>query len=324
MIITSKGHFRKYAALLVIPVVLALFSYCSKYKTVMENTSLIENPGEKKAVAVDNGQVSRGEFVKMIEEKQFDGKKFFKVQLEGVDTKGWLDAKFVQEGKLEMATIIADAEIFARPTLKSAKAGMLKAGQAVFKLKESEGFYQVNYSGKEGFVQKDKLGKASDVIRTISIPGIGVARVRSSSYLVPSSGNELKYDPRNLFDGSIQTSWVEGKSNDDGISEWVSIEFENIITLYEVGVINGFASDENTYKSNNRVAGLRIESSSGGSMDMELTDDNYDYQNTPVNIAGQSFKFIITKVHKGKVSDTCISEIRIKGNVGAEYGHGGE
>ncbi len=307
---------------LAVMLAILLVPCCAKFKTVMENATLIENPGDKKAVAIQNGKVSRGEFVTLVEEKQFDGKRFFKVKLQGVDTQGWLDAKYLQDGKLEMVTVISDAEIFARPTLKSEKTGMLKAGQAVFKLKEAEGFFQVNYSGNEGFVQKDKIGKASDVVRTVPIPGIGIAKVRSSSYLVPSSGNELKYDPRNLFDGKIQTAWVEGKSGDDGISEWVSVEFENIVTLYEIGIINGFASDEATYKSNNRVAGLRIESSAGGIQNMELTDENYDYQNLPVNIAGQSFKFIITKIHKGKVDDTCMSEIRLKGHAGSEYGYG--
>jgi len=303
---------------------LVLIASCAKYKTVAENTALVENPGEKKVVNVENGKVSRGEYVKVVEEKDFDGKTFIKVQLEGVDTRGWLERKYLLDGKLTSMYITADADMFARPTVKSEKTGRARGGQQVLILKDAGEFSQVSISGKEAFIQKTFIGPQEAVVRTVAIPGIGNAKVRCSSYLITASSGELKYDPRNCFDRSIQTAWVEGKSGDDGIGEWVSIQFDEPVNLTGIEVVNGFAANENWYKANNRVASLRIEAENR-TIDWDFSDDNYDYQAvTPedgvLNLHGSTFKFIITKVHKGKVPDTVIGEIKLAGSLAGGRG----
>src|SRR5512145_419479 len=104
------------------------------FKTIAVDSYLIENPGEKKAVNVANGKVKRGEYVIVNEEKDFGGKKFINVTIEGVSTKGWIDAANVKDGKLVSVTVVKDEDLYTRPNLKSEKAGTVKAGQVAFKL----------------------------------------------------------------------------------------------------------------------------------------------------------------------------------------------
>ncbi len=54
---------------------------CGKTKTVITDFYLIENPGEKKVKYINNGKVKRGEYLKVIESKAFEGKNYFFVQI---------------------------------------------------------------------------------------------------------------------------------------------------------------------------------------------------------------------------------------------------
>jgi hypothetical protein len=304
--------FKKLFVFLVAISVIAFIS-CSKVKTVTETTDLVENPGDKKLVKVANGKVKRGEYVKALEEKFISGKKFLLVQIEGVTTKGWISESNLKDGKLVSVTIIKDADLFARPNLKSDKTGSIKAGQVAFKIEEKDNFLLVQIPGKEGYIKKSDTGDAAAVVKTVAISGIGKAVVSASSQLISSEGKELEYDPMNLFDGKLQTCWCEGKTNDDGIGEFATIKFDDFITITKISIVNGFTSSEQTYKNNNRVAGLRIVSDDGKEVSIDLADNVLDFQPNDVNITGRSFKFIISKVHKGKISDTCMSEIKIEG-----------
>ncbi len=295
-----------------------------KLKTILTDSALVENPGEKKPVYVQNGKVKRGEYVKFLEEKTVDGKKFFLVQIEGVSTKGWLEDKALRDGKLESGTVTLDSDLFIRPNEKSEKAGTVKAGQNVFKLETTGNFVLIQYPGKEAYIELKNLGPANAVVRSVNLPGLGKAVVTSSSQYISSEGKETEFDVRNLFDGSLQTAWCEGKSNDDGVGEWVNLSFEEYITMHGVGIVNGYAKSETNYKNNNRVASLRVVGDSGGpEITVELKDEIYDYQNDlgeggPI-ITGKNIKFFINGVHKGKDSDTCMSEIKISGVKGTPY-----
>jgi hypothetical protein len=286
---------------------------CSKTSTVLSDVALVENPGEKKAAYVANGKVKRGEYVVVKEEKFFGGKKFLKVQIDGVSTIGWVDATMLREGKLESATVMVDSDLYVRPNLKSDKAGKVSAGQVAFKIEEKDNFVLIQYPGKEAYIQKDKLGPADMVIRTVSLPGIGKANVSASSQFSLGEGKELEFDPRNAFDGNLQTAWSEGKTGDTGIGEYITLSFDHPIKLSEISVVNGWTKSEDIYKVNTRVAQLKVVSNLGQEVLVELNDNVMDYQTSPIDIVGSSFRFIINKVYEGKDSDTCISEIKLQG-----------
>lgn len=289
------------------------------YKTVTADSNLVENPGEKKPVNVANGKVKRGEYVVVNEEKDFNGKKFVNVTIEGVTTKGWIDAASLRDGKIVSVTVIRDDDLYTRPNLKSEKAGTVKAGQVAFKIEEANEFILIQFPGKEAYILKTSTGDAGMVIRTIVIPGLGKATISASSQYLAGEGKETQYDPRNAFDGKLQTAWCEGKNNDDGTGEYIILTFEQPVVIYNISVVNGYASSEDSYRNNNRVSSLRVEQITvddyfqHDERTMELVDNNLDYQKADMNLYGYSFKFIINGVHKGKVSDTCISEIKIDG-----------
>jgi hypothetical protein len=298
------------------------------YKTVAVDSYLVENPGEKKLVFVPKGKIKRGEYVIVNEERDVNGKKFINVTIDGVTTKGWVDAANLKEGKLESVTVIKDDDLYLRPNLKSEKTGTVKAGQVAFKIEENNEFVLIQFPGKEAYILKGSLGDASMVIRTITIVGLGKATVAASSQFLSSEGKEASFDPRNAFDGKLQTAWSEGKSNDEGIGEFIILTFEKPVVLTQVGVVNGYANTEESYKNNSRVASLKVISGNGQEVVIDLVDNNLDFQNSGMELYGTSFKFMINKTYSGKMSDTCISEIKLEGRTDFatddEYGEGQE
>ena len=290
------------------------------FKTVSVDSILIENPGEAKPVNVPNGKVKRGEYLIFEEEADFSGKKFLRVTIEGVKTNGWINAANVKDGKLTSVTVIEDTDLYMRPNVKSDKIGTVKAGQVAFNLESSDDFILIQYPGKEGYILKSSIGDAGDVIKTVSIPGVGKAEISASSQYLTSEGGETIYDPRNVFDGNIKTSWCEGKPG-DGIGEYIAITLSGYMGITSISVFNGSGKSEESYYNNNRVASLRITSDTGGSVVVNFDDNTMDYQTREIDITGRTFKFIINSVYKGeKFSDTCITGIKLKAEDRPGYG----
>ncbi len=316
--IQEKTMLTRVTALLTV-LVMAFAAGCAKkeparaYMTVSADSYLVENPGEKKPVYVPKGKLKRGEYVIVNEERDVNGKKFINVTIEGVTTRGWLDASYLKEGKLGSVTVIKDDDLYLRPNIKSEKVGAVKAGQVAFRIEENNDFVLIQFPGKEAYILKTSLGEASMVIRTITITGLGKATVAASSQYLPGEGKETSFDPRNVFDGKIQTAWCEGKYNDEGVGEFIILTFEKPVVLTSVAIVNGYAGSEDLYKNNSRVASLKVVSGNGAETVIELADDNRDFQSSGMELYGTSFKFIINRVYSGKISDTCISEIKLEG-----------
>ncbi|HOF13909.1 MAG TPA: discoidin domain-containing protein [Spirochaetota bacterium] len=303
---------RFFVSLLLIACLVPFVACKGKTKTILNEVYLIQNPEDKKIAYVPNSKLKRGEFVKVIDEKVVNQKKYYYVQIEDVDVKGWIAENYVHDGKLESVTVLTDTDLYMRPSIKSDKIGKVFAGQIAFKIDKKGDFVLIQYPGKEGYVLKDKVGTGEIIIKKVTIPGIGSATVNASSQLVLGEGRELEFDPRNAFDGSLQTAWCEGKSGDTGVGEWIQISFDQCINLEEVSIVNGWSKSEDLYKTNTRVAQLKITSNKGGEAVVELSDGIFDFQKFDISLKGSSFKFIITKVYPGKDSDTCISEISLK------------
>lgn len=293
----------------------------------MADGALIQNPDDKKPVKVPGGEIKRGENVFLVEEKNFGGKKYMLVQIDKVTTKGWIEAGNISPGKIASATILRDTDFYSRPSLKSPKSGKAKAGVVVFVLSSDEQFSKVQFPGGEGYIEKANLGDANMVIRTVNIPGIGSVIVSASSTYKSTEGKEAEYDVRNVFDGGIKTGWCEGKDDDNGIGETITLSLPHAIRLESVSVVNGLTASEASYKNNNRVSQLSVEGSDQGKDTITLNDDIYDYQDHNMTsgptIQGSRLTFRIEGVHAGKTKDTCISEIKITGSEVSYSGYGG-
>ena len=315
---------KKYNLIITAAMLFTIISCGDKKSTALVDVALVEVPGAKKPAYVPNSLIKRGEFVIVLEKKEVDGKAFSLVQIDGVSTKGWLEDRWIHEGALETVVVIRDSDLFSRPNTKSPKAGRVMAGQVAFQLeKVDDDFSLIQYPGKEAYIQISNLGKdKSQVVKSITIPGIGRANVSATSQYSRGEGKELEFDPRNLFDGSLQTAWCEGKSGDDGVGETVTVNFDMPVTISQISIVSGWTKSEELFNMNNRVSKMNIsyraayEEGGSDSFTAELQDANYDYQPIfpeQISYPISSLSFRIDGVHKGRDPDTCVSEIKIEG-----------
>lgn len=299
------------------------FSWGKKYATILVDVALVESPGVAKPKWVPNSLLKRGEFVIIKDEKDVGGKTYALVQIEDVDTIGWLDKRWIHEGKLESYTVVNDSDLYTRPNKRSPKRGRVLSGQHAFMFEEKEKFALIQYPGVEAYISVENIAKTAttnqqNIEKVITIPGLGKARVYSSSQYKNGEGKEMEFDVRNLFDGSLQTAWCEAAAG-DGIGEWVQIVFEQPVNIKKISVVSGWTKSEEMYKINGRPARLRYEYTAMGpepnpTGQLELQNENYDYQPTEVNLmVGGGIKFIIDSVYNGRDKDTCISEIKLEG-----------
>lgn len=143
------------------------------------------------------------------------------------------------------------------------------------------------------------------------------------------------YPVTNILDKKIETAWVAGQGvNGDGIGEWVSLDIytekkysPSDITLF--GIIPGYIKNDKSWEENNRIktALLVIKTSPSYTREPDhfavlrlLLNDSKELQVFKVgryqkyNSFSQKVWLIIEDVYKGtKYSDTCISEIYLRG-----------
>lgn len=142
-------------------------------------------------------------------------------------------------------------------------------------------------------------------------------RIDSSEYLVDIKC-PLKYSIQNAFDGDSSTSYVENTEDDLFDMDFQGLRRHDIVGLI---VINGYASSENLYLSNNRIASYKYNSMGTPPITQEnkyyineitLADKNLSCQiftdcfpNHPYAIASG-----VKKIYKGtKYNDTCMAEL---------------
>jgi hypothetical protein len=164
------------------------------------------------------------------------------------------------------------------------------------------------------------------VVRKPTAPAQDFVKVLGASSALPDKVaiytqqgiiKDMDFQPLRLFDGILESSWVEAAKG-DGTDEWVKIELKSdVLGMY---VQNGFSMSlthvegkniDTYYEKNNRVEDLVIESMDGTfSEKIELEDTNAHPQYFPVAMPRGIYKFTIRSVYKGsKWNDTCLGEI---------------
>lgn len=169
-----------------------------------------------------------------------------------------------------------------------------------------------------------------------------------TEYEVNESSMKDGYYADSIFDGNIQTAWVEDEesySNDEsqsnnnndiqysgeGLGEWVKIfkrEKINLKSVYQqkqfgyikpmtlsgVRIINGYAKSKDIYAMNNRIKKVEIILSDGTNFIYTLEDDTLNFQTLDFGkeITTRYITIKILEVYKGsKFNDTCISEVEL-------------
>ena len=129
----------------------------------------------------------------------------------------------------------------------------------------------------------------------------------------------LKYGLQNAFDGNPATSYVEN-TEDDNIKLTLAYNFKP----NKIHIINGYARDEELYKSNNRILQIEIqgydyiefqgERGVAGSVPVTIDlAETLNYQIYDTGTPGNAGNTVIVKTSKlkngNKYNDTCIAEI---------------
>jgi hypothetical protein len=139
----------------------------------------------------------------------------------------------------------------------------------------------------------------------------GSVRFCVSSALASQGRNS--YRAANLIDGNPATAWVEARS-DDGIGEWIVIDFTQPRSIAGIELQNGYAKNTDIYGKNGRVREIEINLSNGQTL-LHTLSDSATAQTIPVSSAdGVSWLQIkILSVYPGsKYRDTAISELRVR------------
>ncbi len=151
-----------------------------------------------------------------------------------------------------------------------------------------------------------------------------VKSVTATSELVEGQyDGKYLYPPINILDGDFSTVWCEADAKGPGIGEAVTVEFAEPVSFDEIQIVNGFASGNNYYTKNNRVAVFQLTQVAKKHFQQKeytLEDNKPDWQ--PVKFAlpqtAQTLTFKLVSVYKGsKYDDTCLGDIRLlyKGKV---------
>ncbi|WP_375561180.1 hypothetical protein ACE193_01080 [Bernardetia sp. OM2101] len=157
--------------------------------------------------------------------------------------------------------------------------------------------------------------------------GAGGDSLLASSYL-KSNHKTIDYLPRNAYDLSYETAWVEGVKG-DGIGESLTYSFPpSHPRITEIKIVNGYVKSEKAWKENSRVKQLKLYINDVPTALLNL-EDNRNEQAFTVEPIGNSdrenfenlkdkpwwtLKFEITEVYKGeKYEDTAITEIYFDG-----------
>lgn len=132
----------------------------------------------------------------------------------------------------------------------------------------------------------------------------------ASSVLSPQAGNT--YGPQNLFDGRLETAWVEGKQG-QGAGEWVVVELAAPLEIAAIQLLNGYHKNRDVFVKNSRVKGLKLSLSNGVTKTVELEDrDGIQEIKLPQGQAISWVQLVLQSTYPGsKFADTAISELRL-------------
>ena len=139
-----------------------------------------------------------------------------------------------------------------------------------------------------------------------SRPGgqFGDARVCVSSVLPPQAGNS--YGPDNLLKDD-SGAWCEG-ARGPGLGESVTIHQKPRMHFRTLGITNGYAKSDETFRRNGRIKRALIETERGFRKTVTLKDTR-EYQKVVIPTTRTAWiRLTIVEVYPGtSASDTCLS-----------------
>lgn len=136
--------------------------------------------------------------------------------------------------------------------------------------------------------------------------------VKASSTLAPEGS--LNYVAENLTMPGRDTSWAEGAPG-DGIGETLTLTLARSSHVSRIGIVNGYAKDQEKYDANNRVKKLEVRVNDGMPFavtvpDERLTLETYYFDLPEPHRDVKTITLTIAEVHQGtKFDDTCLTHL---------------
>ena len=121
--------------------------------------------------------------------------------------------------------------------------------------------------------------------------------------LVPKLGTDKK-----TGDLRYDSAWCEGKK-DEGIGEAITIKLARPMVIPKVTIKAGVWMTQALFDANNQVTGLEIVTDDGRKLPVTASDKRTEVEVAVGGAPVSSVVVRITSVKKGKMNDSCISEI---------------
>ena len=132
-----------------------------------------------------------------------------------------------------------------------------------------------------------------------------------TSSILPNWRN-VTYGPANMFDGQLDTAWVEGVDG-VGVGELLTIAFDEERLVSGISLLNGYHKSNDLFAKNGRITEIDLDTSDGQQLDAQIADNAGEQVllfDRPVRLKWLSIR-IANAVAGTKYTDTAISEMRV-------------
>jgi hypothetical protein len=122
----------------------------------------------------------------------------------------------------------------------------------------------------------------------------------------------VTYGPANMFDGRLDTAWVEGVDG-VGAGERITFIFDDERLVSGISFLNGYHKSNDLFQKNGRITAINVDTSSGEQLTTQVADDPGEQVRTfeqPVRLKWITIR-IASAVAGSKYTDTAISEMRV-------------
>ena len=132
-----------------------------------------------------------------------------------------------------------------------------------------------------------------------------------TSSILPQWRN-VTYGPANMFDGQLDTAWVEGVDG-TGVGEQLTVTFDEERLVSGISLLNGYHKSNDLFAKNGRITEIYLDTSDGMQLAAPIADDPGEqlrYFERPVMLKWITVQ-IASAVAGTKYTDTAISEMRV-------------
>lgn len=156
---------------------------------------------------------------------------------------------------------------------------------------------------------------STTAVETLSPQAIAVAPPVFTDYEASSTLRDTDfgtYSAHYAFDGNVNTSWVEG-ATDDGIGQWIEMRANEKQTVNGIRIMGGYNKTQWLFDTNHRPSLLVVQFDDGTRYELAMRDGFRVWNEFTIpTISTSSIRItIMSTIWGDDMYDTCISEIEV-------------